>query len=273
MDPTFQMSFLRDLKRGDTAPVLALFGKHPAWDDHMDDLGLATDSLRMCKRLLYIEGIAANAARQLSLSEEQAAGLFPYRHFLLWSRAREMILLRLVESEDGRGRGYFPLVAAAHFATANPEQSLAEFLIVLRTFTDECRSLSGRDEVRRLHHHAQEDLQSSFRRIENSKIAQESATQEEVDAMRSAATDGSFVRVGIPVTRYDLSKSFGALTGFFPDQPMLLAQRDGDSVIKACLGQPSKGDFWFLRKNNDIATWTSGSRPTTRCWVGNHFSA
>jgi hypothetical protein len=247
MDMSFQKLFLRDFTGRKLDLGLALFGKHPAWDDHMDDLGMATDSLRMCKRLLYLEGIAANAARQQSLSADQAAGLLPYRHFLLWSRAGEMILLRLVESQDGRGRGYFPLVAAVHFATANPQQSLAAILTALRTFTDQCRSLTDRDEVRRLHHHAREDMQASFRQFEPLNGAQESATPGEVAAMQSAATGGSFVRAGIPVTRYELSKSFGVLTCFFPDQPLLLSQFDGDSEINACLGQPAKGDFWFLR--------------------------
>ncbi|MBC7854517.1 MAG: hypothetical protein IAF94_13870 [Pirellulaceae bacterium] len=247
MDPSFQKAFLRDFKRRDTGPVLALFGKHPAWDDHMDDLGLATASLQLCKRLLYIQGIAANAARQQSLPGDQAVDLFPYRHFLLWFRDREMILLRMVESEDGRGRGFFPLVGAVHFQSASPEGALARLLGPLRNFVDDCRPLRARDEVRDLHRHAQANVQSEIRGTANDQPRQESPTREELEALHAATTGGTFVRTKIPVTRYDLAKSFAALTGAIQNQPVLLAQRDADHGITVCLGQPERSDFWFLR--------------------------
>ena len=41
---------------------LAAFGKHPAWDDHLDDIGLNTESLALTKQLLYSEGIATQLA-------------------------------------------------------------------------------------------------------------------------------------------------------------------------------------------------------------------
>ena len=36
---------------------LAAFGKHPGWDDHVEDLGLETESLNLAKTLLYVNGI------------------------------------------------------------------------------------------------------------------------------------------------------------------------------------------------------------------------
>src|SRR5688572_20736555 len=45
---------------GGPSLYLAAFGKHPGWDDHIDDLGLETDLLIRVKQLLYIEGIASN---------------------------------------------------------------------------------------------------------------------------------------------------------------------------------------------------------------------
>jgi len=37
--------------------ALAAFGKHPGWDDHVEDLGLETESLNLAKTVLYIDGI------------------------------------------------------------------------------------------------------------------------------------------------------------------------------------------------------------------------
>src|SRR5258705_3476695 len=36
---------------------LAAFGKHPGWDDHVEDLGLDSESLIFAKTLLYVQGI------------------------------------------------------------------------------------------------------------------------------------------------------------------------------------------------------------------------
>ena len=39
---------------------VAAFGKHPGWDDHIEEIGLDSDLLVKAKRLLYTEGIAGN---------------------------------------------------------------------------------------------------------------------------------------------------------------------------------------------------------------------
>ena len=57
---SFFKEFLRDEPppAGDGPQVcLGAFGKHPGWDDHMDDLGLETESLLQAKHLLYVQGI------------------------------------------------------------------------------------------------------------------------------------------------------------------------------------------------------------------------
>ena len=59
-------AFLKNLSRflspGKSAPAayLSAFGKHPGWNDHIDDLGLDTDALVTAKRLLYVQGISQN---------------------------------------------------------------------------------------------------------------------------------------------------------------------------------------------------------------------
>lgn len=250
MDSSFKSDFLSDFTRDGCGPVLALFGKHPAWDDHMDDFGVVTSSLRMCKRFLYIQGMAANAARLQSASEGTERGILPYGHFLLWARDQEMILLRVIESEDGRGRNYFPLVGAVHFSALKADEALSRIIAPLRTFVDACRAFRNRDEVSELHRETQTALQSELGRIDNMMI-REAPTSGELDAMRGAIVGTSFVRLKVPITRNKLSESFGVLIPLIRDQPLLLAHRDTDPEIIICLGQPEKGDFWFLRERGD----------------------
>ena len=50
----FLKVFLRDPLSGEI--YIAGFGKHPAWDDHIDDIGLASETLVLTKQLLYSGG-------------------------------------------------------------------------------------------------------------------------------------------------------------------------------------------------------------------------
>ena len=247
MDPAFQKSFLRDFPPGKPAAVLALFGKHPAWNDHMDDLGLSTPSLRTCKKLLYLQGIAANAARQQATTSEVAA----YGHMLLWIRGREAVLLRLVESADGRGRGYFPLVGAIHFESGSLQDALRVSITALQTFTRNCARLGNRHDVLEEHRHTQARIHEDFRHLPPSSPI-EAASAAETDAIRQAlAMPGGFNCLRLPVARYDLSQSFATLASANPAEqgPFLIAQGDTDPFITFCHGQPDKGDFWFLRES------------------------
>jgi len=59
----FFKEFLRDQPvgaGGDRQIFLAAFGKHPGWNDHMDDVGLETESLVAAKTRLYVDGRASS---------------------------------------------------------------------------------------------------------------------------------------------------------------------------------------------------------------------
>jgi len=51
--------FQREKKEQDSTPRLYLgaFGKHPGWDDHIEDIGIDTDCLINIKRMMYFQGI------------------------------------------------------------------------------------------------------------------------------------------------------------------------------------------------------------------------
>jgi hypothetical protein len=256
MDRSFRKSFLCDLRRDRRGErlTLALFGKHPAWDDHMDDLGLDTPSLRAFKRILYIEGMAANAARQQRLEPAEADGVTPYQHILLWIRDRELLLARLVESRDGRGRGFFPLVGAVHCRPPDSARAIGLLTGPLRRFVDDCRACPGRNELRELHRHAAAALESEFRQRAGSAAEATQPDNRELESMRRAlAPGGGFHRLAAPLTRYDIAANLAALDAARQalsrdsDLAVLLAHCDAAGEIDCCIGQPERGDFWFLR--------------------------
>ena len=82
----------------------AAFGKHPGWDDHIDDIGLDTDVLVAVKRILYTQGIGSNidSGSWDKLEENQLVEKFG--HTLLWCINGDVVAGRLWSSRDGKGR-------------------------------------------------------------------------------------------------------------------------------------------------------------------------
>ena len=70
---------------------VATFGKHPGWNDHIDDIGLKTDVLIAAKRILYIQGIAENidSGSWDKLQPNQLFGGF--KHVFVWYKNKSII--------------------------------------------------------------------------------------------------------------------------------------------------------------------------------------
>lgn len=98
--------------QGPTA-LFAAFGKHPGWDDHIDDIGLQTDLLVAIKRVLYIEGIGGNvdAGTWESLPEDHR--LAGFDHLFVWRVRDATVVGRFWSSSDGKGRTKYPMVICA----------------------------------------------------------------------------------------------------------------------------------------------------------------
>ena len=90
------------------------FGKHPGWDDHIENLGLDTQPLIALKRTLYIEGVGGNldAGAWDQLEDRQKIDGF---HHVIVSMTRDAVVMgRMWASLDGKGRARYPMVVCAH---------------------------------------------------------------------------------------------------------------------------------------------------------------
>ncbi len=116
----FYQNFLHDgrawFKSATPSVHLGAFGKHPGWNDHMEDIGLDTDSLLTAKRLLYLQGIAANVSAGTWEQCEESSRLPTFNHVFYWERGDQYLLGRMWSSRDGKGRGHYPMVLCAHIA-------------------------------------------------------------------------------------------------------------------------------------------------------------
>ena len=130
--------------------ALAAFGKHPGWDDHIEDLGLETESLNLAKTALYINGIGGqiDSGAWEKLAPEQQLPAF--NHVFAWQRSGQLLLGRMWSSSDGKGRKRYPMVVCLHFAGVTLAWALKEGLPILAELEQGCIGTKSAQEVRAL---------------------------------------------------------------------------------------------------------------------------
>lgn len=121
---------------------LSGFGKHPGWNDHLDDIGLVTDSLVRGKALLY-DGIAhqvESAAWEKAGAGKVAAG---FDHVIHWRRLHSSLTGLMWSSRDGKGRSLYPMITLAHCVGQDFSWQHAELLPALRELAEKCRATTS----------------------------------------------------------------------------------------------------------------------------------
>ncbi len=147
---------------------LAAFGKHPGWNDHIDDLGLDTDELVTAKKLLYLQGINQNidAAAWEKLEPDQRIDSF--LHDFLWhmprgSGAPPLIAGRLWASVDGKGRDKYPMVLCVEIVDLPDSFAVTTALPSLAKTHERCASASTASTVRQIMDTDRETLRASLK--------------------------------------------------------------------------------------------------------------
>ncbi len=145
---------------------LAVFGKHPAAADHLEDIGLATASLVGFKQGFYVDGIGECLSRQLWLKDLGTVDAVPYEHGMLCLGAQGWLAARFQQSADAPGRRQFPIVLALHggdFAALNQVLEIGQIL------EQQLAAVVGSKDIASLRQvHA--TAQSRFDELLNSKI-------------------------------------------------------------------------------------------------------
>lgn len=131
------------------APELYLgaFGKHPGWNDHIDDLGLETQRLVDLKTFMYVEGISAcvDAGRWDKLDPDSQIDGFG--HVILLRIRGDIIIARLWSSSDGKGRTKYPMVVAAQCNGVSLDWALNKILPELESIQERCQNAKTAAEV------------------------------------------------------------------------------------------------------------------------------
>jgi hypothetical protein len=148
----------------ETAPervFIAAFGKHPGWDDHIDDIGLETGILVAVKRILYVQGIGGNidSGNWEKLQEDQR--LEGFKHLFVWRMDDDIVVGRLWSSRDGKGRTSYPMVVCVQCCQLPLQWVFENVLPSLEKIEEICVATTSPADVKS----ALENAQMEFRRL------------------------------------------------------------------------------------------------------------
>jgi len=129
---------------------IAAFGKHPGWDDHIDDIGLETDVLVSVKRILYIQGIGSNIDSGSWDKLEDDQRLEKFGHVFVWCMNRDVVVGRLWSSQDGKGRSSYPMVVCVQCSKLPLPWVLKNILPRLEEIERACIGTTSADDVHRI---------------------------------------------------------------------------------------------------------------------------
>ena len=169
MSDFYKKFLLEDIRRlnpnSGRQVFLAAFGKHPGWDDHVEDLGLETDSLNLAKILLYVQGIGGEIDSGAWEKLEPAQQLPSFKHIFFWHRAGRCIIGRMWSSSDGKGRTRYPMVVCVQCAGLPLGWTLDQVLPRLEEIERACLQTKSAADVRSLLDRLRGELRSAMSNI------------------------------------------------------------------------------------------------------------
>ncbi len=134
-------------KTGPPRLVLAAFGKHPGWNDHIPGIGMETEALAQLKQTMYVSGIGGriDAGAWTGLAEEKR--LEGFDHTFLSVRGGQNITGCLFSSADGLRRREYPMVLCVDGGGANAGFILPPAQSELDRLRVACRATASAEQV------------------------------------------------------------------------------------------------------------------------------
>jgi hypothetical protein len=145
----FLLEDVRKMGQGAGRQVfLGAFGKHPGWDDHIEDIGLETGALVTAKTLLYVQGIGGQIDSGAWEKLDEISSIPEFKHVFIWSRAGQFLVGRMWASSDGKQRKRYPMVVCAHLAGLPLSWAISQVLPRLEELEQSCKAAQTAGEVR-----------------------------------------------------------------------------------------------------------------------------
>jgi formylglycine-generating enzyme required for sulfatase activity len=166
MSDFFKKFLLEDGRRLNPATgrqvFVGAFGKHPGWDDHVEDLGLETESLIFAKTLLYVEGIGGQIDAGAWEKLDSVQQISSFEHVFVWQRSGQFLLGRMWSSSDGKGRTRYPMVVCVHCVGVPLAWAMDKILPALEKIEQSCLLTKSAVDVRSILANARAELRNSL---------------------------------------------------------------------------------------------------------------
>jgi hypothetical protein len=264
---------------------LGAFGKHPGWDDHIDDIGLETDSLLLAKQILYVDGIGGQISSGEWEKLDSAKRLGAFKHVFLWKRGDAFLIGRISSSRDGKNRTQYPLVLCAHCVGIPFSWALATVSEFLESVETQCKSTQLANEVRavlgrsltELRHKVAQLSEESFCGDLSERVFRERLgfakdleavhrTAQAIQTQLAGYLAGSSWKVGnrlaarqvrLPAAGGFPVETLGVWRRFFDGQlrrrvPVLLVLPLDENWVDVTCGEPTPRDLYSLRVTPEI---------------------
>ena len=272
----FLKVFLRDPLSGRIH--VAGFGKHPAWDDHIDDIGLATETLVLTKQLLYSEGIATQLASGAWDQIEKSGQAIEFDHRFVWGRDKQAIIGAIWASADRKGRTRFPMVICAQ-AGFDGLRAIGLLLAPIERLGMLCREGKTQERIRDSFNQTYRELNGAFFPASAGNLFSETSDPGENSILpdlitlsaglksqrpRASAETGRTGRAHFRLTTISsqVKENLSFWSGFLARHsdsslPYIIIAANGKRWIDLIVGEPIAGDFFCLRANEIAlpATW------------------
>jgi hypothetical protein len=284
----FLKKFLREKegmfsRKTKPAVYLGAYGKHPGWDDHIDDIGLETESLLLAKQVLYVDGIGGQIDAGVWDKLRDNERLPEFKHIIVWKRGNAFLLGRMWSSRDGKNRTKYPMIACAHCLNIPLAWALMTILPALEEVERRCKSTNSAEEVRDIIRQtlvglrqslgsapASQDEVKGMAYVDNLGLAD---AQEKLfrityyictrlarclpDGTREAKTDATPGQIRLPAAGALTRETLAFWTQFLESQfgtdiPLLLALPLQESWLDATSGEPTTREFYSLRAKTEV---------------------
>jgi hypothetical protein len=273
----FPKVFLREPLNGKVH--VAGFGKHPAWDDHIDDIGLDTETLVLTKKLLYSQGIATQLASGAWDQIEKSGNAIGFNHRFCWSRESQTIAGAIWASSDGKGRTRFPMIVCAQ-ADVEGWRAIDQLLGPIDRMGFQSKSARTPTEFRELITRLEVEIYGLVHAPSGTNPASEITDSQQTTILPelitlaaclktrlsrgahvSVRSDGSHFRLASlwPGAAQNLVfwSAYLAALGLPSSPPFLAIATNGKLWVDLIVGEPVDADFFCLRANQTAlpATW------------------
>jgi hypothetical protein len=270
---------------------VSAFGKHPGWDDHIDDIGLDTDILVTVKRILYVQGIGANidcGSWEKLQGDQRLAG---FKHLFAWRLYGNLVVGRMWSSQDGKGRTSYPMVVCVQCSNLPLRWVFENILPALERIEKSCVATTSQTDVKVILEKAQMEFRQLVRQTKKSALSHtelpnvlsdlaqspkmeadregllrilyhidREVTRYQPDMNKTRSTRATLLRV--PVSQPDMSQnaflwlSF-LLNKFDKDMPVLALIPLEKSWIDIIIGEPTDSQLYCLRASLTMIPLTS----------------